>query len=163
MARTIVKVRFDCPSCQYATRATLTAPVSWQCPNCDHVQQLTPPPAAEGPEGTTLSACAVCGQGELYKKKGFPHWLGLLILALACVGFLALHASYQVAWAWVVLIGSAILDGALYLLVRDVVVCYNCEAEHHGLKRSGNKPFELTIHERYRQQRLRRQQLEPKR
>src|SRR5947207_2846234 len=29
------------------------------------------------------SACAVCGNGELYKKKDFPQWLGMTILTVA--------------------------------------------------------------------------------
>jgi hypothetical protein len=98
----------------------------------------------------------------LYKKKDFPHFLGVAILVTACVLFLALNAWYETWLAWVVLIGSAALDALLYLAVKDVVVCYGCDAEHRGMRRSGNRPFELTIHERHRQERLRKQQLEPR-
>ena len=98
---------------------------------------------------------AVCGNAELYKMKGFPHWLGLTILTAACVSFLVLNAYRLQWWAWAVLLASAAVDGLLYLAVRDVVVCYRCGARHGGLGYSGNKPFELTVHERYRQERLR--------
>ena len=30
-------------------------------------------------------AVRLCGNGELYKKKDFPHGLGMAILALACL------------------------------------------------------------------------------
>ena len=53
-------------------------------------------------------------------------------------------------WAWAVLLASAVIDGLLYLAVRDVVVCYRCGAQHRGLGYSSNRPFELTIQERYR-------------
>jgi hypothetical protein len=87
--------------------------------------------------------------------KGFPHWLGMSILAGACIAFLVLNAYRMQWWAWLVLLLSAAVDGLLYLAVRDVVVCYRCGARHAGLGYSGNRPFELVIHERYRQQQLR--------
>src|SRR5688572_31686672 len=31
---------------------------------------------------------------------------------------------------WVILIGTALFDGVLYLVVGDVVVCYRCNAHH---------------------------------
>jgi uncharacterized protein (DUF983 family) len=137
---------------------TLDEPQSWSCPECDHQINLTSSSEVK-PEGTFISRCAVCGNGELYKKKDFPHWLGIAILVFACVGFMVLHLYRETIWAWVVLIGSALVDGALYLAVKDVVVCYNCDTEHRGMRRAANAPFELTIHERYRQQKLRQQQL----
>ncbi len=155
-----MNVRFDCPACEGATaRSNLPGPETWRCPACEHVVRLTEPSVVPSPEGPTLQSCAVCGGAELYKKKDFPHWLGVAILAAACVAFLVLHGWYEPWLAWTVLIGSALLDGALYLAVKDVVVCYNCGAEYRGLGRSGNKPFELTVHERYRQQKMRKQQL----
>jgi hypothetical protein len=121
---------------------------------CGQVHPLTAPTTTTAGEEVTLHACGVCGNHELYKKKGFPHWLGLSVLTVACVGFLVLNYYRLQWWAWGVLIGSAVLDGLLYLAVRDVVVCYRCGAQHSGIGRSGNSPFELTIHERYRQERL---------
>ena len=66
-----------------------------------------------------------------------------------------LQILYRPSWAWAVLLGSAAFDGLLYGLVGDVVVCYRCGAQHRGLGSSCNRPFELTIHERYRQERIR--------
>jgi hypothetical protein len=116
---------------------------------------VSDPPRAASPEGVRLRGCAACGNAELYKMKGFPHWLGLTVLTAACVTFLVLNAYRLQWWAWAVLLASAALDGLLYLAVRDVVVCYRCGARHAGLGYSGNKPFELTVHERYRQERMR--------
>jgi hypothetical protein len=103
----------------------------------------------------TVHNCAVCGNHELYKMKGFPHWLGLTILTGACVAFLVLMALRSQWWAWGVLLASAALDGGLYLLVKDVVVCYRCGAQHRGFGKSSNPPHELTVSERYRQERIR--------
>lgn len=98
----------------------------------------------------------------MYRKKNFPHWLGLTILTVACAAFLAANAFYKQGWAWAILIGSAVFDGLLYLWVGDAVVCYRCGAQYHGLEpNSSHPPFELTVAERYRQERLRRQHLQP--
>jgi hypothetical protein len=102
----------------------------------------------------------LCGNAELYKKKNFPHWLGITILVTASLAFMVFHAWYMPTVAWIVLIGSAVIDGVLYLTVGDVIVCYRCEAHYRGVP-SGphHQPFELVIHERFRQERLRRSQL----
>jgi len=150
-----VNVSFACPICQRPARLELSAAaLAWQCPGCDHRLEL---PAA-GAEA--LATCPVCANAELYKKKDFPHWLGLTILAGACLGFVLFNALYMQWWAWAILIGSALFDGLLYLWVGDAVVCYRCNAHYRGLASiSAYKPFELVIGERYRQERLRREEL----
>jgi hypothetical protein len=149
-----VNIRFDCPECQRPARLELPA-ITWQCPGCDHVLEMSSAPAGD------LQACAVCGNRELYKKKDFPHWLGLTILTVACLSFFALNLLYHQWLAWTILIASAVLDGGLYLWVGDAVVCYRCGANYRGFPGSAtHKPFELGVGERYRQERLRRAQLQ---
>jgi hypothetical protein len=146
-----VNVTFACPGCERPARLDLPA-ASWQCPACDHRFELRP---AAGP----LTQCAVCGNEELYKKKDFPHWLGLTILAVACLGFVVCNAFYLQWWGWGILIGSALFDGLLYLRVGDAIVCYRCNAHYHGFAVAEQQPFELVVAERYRQERLRREEL----
>lgn len=148
-------IRFLCPVCACPGGVHTPAAGPWRCPACDHLATVTEPPCAAAAGEVTLPACGVCGNAELYKKKNFPHWLGLTVLTVACVSFLVLNAYRLQWWAWGTLIGSAAIDGLLYLAVRDAVVCYRCGAQHGGIARSGNKPFELTVHERYRQERIR--------
>ena len=147
-----MNVRFLCPGCE-RPGSSLTGQ-TWRCPGCEHLLTLVEPATVPSENGLTVRSCAVCGNHELYKMKGFPHWLGLTILAVACLAFMTLNAMRLQWWAWAFLIGSAVLDGGLYLLVKDVAVCYRCGAHHQGIGRSGNVPFELTIHERYRQERI---------
>jgi len=100
----------------------------------------------------------------MYKKKDFPHWLGLSILTVACLVFFVAQNFYHPWLAWSVLIGSALVDGGLYLCVGDALVCYRCGAQYHGVETSAlHQPFELGVAERYRQERLRREQLERER
>src|SRR5206468_10337283 len=50
------------------------------------------------------------------------------------------------------LIGSAAIDGAMYVMVGDVLVCYRCEAHFRGFTTTdAHQPFEIAIGERYRQ------------
>jgi len=148
-----VNVTFACPVCERRARVPLPA-VEWQCPACDHLMALNS--ASEA-----LSQCVVCGNGELYKKKYFPHWLGMTILTVACLGSIIPYWLYHQWWTWIILIGSALIDGVLYLMVGDVIVCYRCQAHYRGVPASeAHKPFELGIGERYRQERIRREQLQ---
>jgi hypothetical protein len=117
-------------------------------------------PIASDAAGGKLETCRLCGNAELYKKKDFPHWLGILILAGASLAFMVFHAWYLPYLAWTVLIASAVIDGVLYLTVGDVIVCYRCEAHYRGFPTGPqHKPFDLGVHERYRQERIRRSRL----
>ena len=134
----------------------MPGPPEWQCPACDHLHRLPKSLAS-----ADLPTCPLCGNHELYKKKDFPHWLGLTILTVASTVFFLGHYFYHPGIAWAVLLGSALVDGGLYLWVGDAVVCYRCAAHYHGLEAGPtHHPFELGTAERYRQERLRREQLQ---
>src|SRR5947209_376829 len=151
----LVIVRYLCPNCEAPASWRPTAAATWQCPACEHRLHAEPAPAADH-----LAACAVCGNAELYKKKNFPHALGMAVLVLACVLSVVTYANREFYWTWGILIGSALLDGGLYLLVGDVVVCYRCNAHHRQVKSEPFQPFDLGTAERYRPERIRRQQFE---
>jgi hypothetical protein len=126
----------------------------WQCPGCDQRLRLE-----AGDPG--LPRCAVCGNAEIYKKKDFPHWLGMSILAGACMLSVITYWLYEPLWTWVILVGSAAFDGVLYLWVGDALVCYRCNAHFRGfLATDLHQPFEISLGERYRQERLRRELLQ---
>ena len=148
-------VRFACPTCGHGGRLDTSADREWKCPGCDHFVRVD----LSEQDGNPPTACLLCGEQELYKKKGFPHWLGLTVLAAACLAFFGLSLMYLQYWAWTVLLASAVVDGLLYLYVPDVVVCYRCGTNHCGVgATAGYRPFELAIAERFRQERIRREQ-----
>jgi hypothetical protein len=127
----------------------------WTCAHCGQRLDIEPRGDLKG-----LEACAVCENSELYKKKNFPHWLGLSILVTASVLFLVAQAIYWQWFGWTVFIASAIVDGLLYLWVGDAIVCYRCQAHYGGIaSNSRHAPYELATAERYRQERLRRSEL----
>jgi hypothetical protein len=108
----------------------------------------------------SLEECHGCGNRELYRQKNFPHRLGMSILA---AGFLASTVAYYLhhQWlTWAFLIGTSLVDSVLYLFVGDVSVCYRCGAKHSSMKATPkHPPFDLGVGERYRQERLRREEL----
>lgn len=146
-----MNVHFVCPECTVSARLGAPLPDEWQCPACDHLHRLRP--AAE-----PLDECVICGNREMYRKKDFPHGLGMAILVAACLASVVTYGLYRQWVTWAILIGSALFDGVLYLLVRDVVVCYRCGAHYRGLASASFAPHELTVAERYRQERIRREQ-----
>ena len=151
-----MKIRFACPTCTRTDQAQLPTVGDWQCPRCDHIVALPR-------EAVTAVAehCLLCGNHELYRKKDFPHWLGMAILATACFGSVIPYALHRPVWTWAILIGSAVIDGGLYLLVGDVSVCYRCATEYRQLPAGVvHPPYELEIGERYRQERIRRELME---
>jgi hypothetical protein len=147
-------VSFACPECDVPARLQVPVDAAWQCPACDH--RL---PAETESSGDAVPPCAVCGNAELYKKKDFPHGLGMLILVVACAASVFTYGWYEKWLTWAILIGSALFDGLLYLWVGDAVVCYRCQAHYRGLPAGDVKPFELGTNERYRQERIRRERL----
>lgn len=146
------RVHFACPACDYPHRLDLNRPSDWQCTACDQRQHIDPPDAA-------LPACVLCGTRDLYRKKDFPHWLGMSLLVAACVLSVVTYGLYEKWLTWAILIGTAVFDGLLYLWVGDVIVCYRCNAHYRGFASSAHPPFELTTGERYRQERIRREQM----
>jgi hypothetical protein len=151
-----VKVRFACPLCALPGRLEVPGPKSWQCPACDQWVQVD-----DRVTGDSLPVCAVCGNGELYKKKNFPHTLGLTILTIACAVSFITYLSYEQVLTWAILGGTALFDVVLYWWVGDVIVCYRCGAIHSKIEPGPeHKPFELGTSERYRQERIRRAQLQ---
>jgi hypothetical protein len=112
------------------------------------------------PADGALTCCGLCGGRDLYRQKDFPQWLGLSILAVACASFFVLQVLYHQWLAWTILLGSAAFDGLLYGYVGDVVVCYRCGCQHRGVRSRAFDPFELATAERYRQERIRREQLQ---
>ncbi len=148
-----MNVVFACPQCETAARLSVDQPRDWQCDACGHTLHLD---QAE----PTLPACVVCANRELYKRKDFPHWLGMNLLVIACALSVFTYFWYEKWLTWAILIGTAAFDGILYLLVGDAVVCYRCNAHYRKVSPSPeHQPFELTVGERYRQERLRREQL----
>jgi len=154
-----MNIRVACPDCGRIGRLDAAKAADWQCPSCDRLLTLNGPA-----QESELRSCLICGNRELYKKKDFPHWLGLAILTAACLGSFVPYYYHRIWLTWVILIGSAAIDGLLYLWVGDAIVCYRCHAQFRGFETlPEHQPFDLGIGERYRQDQIRREQLKASR
>lgn len=150
----MMKLAFSCSACEASQRAEVTDTTDHVCTGCGKATTLR----AELEEGRPTQ-CAYCACPELYRQKDFPQILGLGLLTVACLLFFVFAIRYEYAIAWTVLLGSAGFDALIYLIVGDVVVCYRCGAKHRGVPSRSFGPFELNVAEKYRQERLRREQL----
>jgi uncharacterized protein (DUF983 family) len=152
-----MKMRIPCPECHNWNVTTDVSAESWTCNRCGY--QITAQSAAPPPD-QPLETCRSCGNHGLYVQKDFPHWLGMGILVAACIASVITYAMHQITMTWVILIGSAAIDGLLYLAMGNVTVCYRCRTHYRGFPPSEKVgPFNLAVGEKYRQERLRREEL----
>jgi hypothetical protein len=88
-----------------------------------------------------LTGCLGCGHPELFRKKDFPQAMGIALVVLAAV---FAPFTYYLSLAAV-----ALFDALLYFVAGDVLVCYQCRAEHRGFKPTPRHPkFDREIEER---------------
>ena len=88
----------------------------------------------------------------MFIRKDFPQKLGLSIVVIAGVAFLALAAwrdrFYLGAW---VLIGAMLVDAVVYCFVPKITVCYRCRAEFRDVPiNPEHEAFDLATGEKYR-------------
>lgn len=150
-----MKLRYSCADCDAINNTKWPGPAVRTCVGCGKTEN-----AADVLRDGKLTCCAACGNEQLYRQKDFPQWLGMGLLATACALFYVFAITYQYAIAWRILLGSAALDGLIYFIVGDVVVCYRCGAQHRGIPSRVFDPHEIAIAERYRQERIRKEQMQ---
>lgn len=97
-------------------------------------------------EGTApadfVSLCAACGHDELYFQKDFNRTTGV---ALVVAGAVFVPWTYGIS-----LLAVTILDYIVWRIVKDVIVCYRCQAVHRGYPPNpALKPFDLATHDRH--------------
>lgn len=154
-----MELTFQCPSCHAVNHVdALETAGDGSCTQCGSVRPLH----RETIEDGKLLGCPWCSTADLYIQKDFPQGLGLFIVI---VGF----AISTVFWylemplfTYLVLLASALLDMVLYYRVADVTICYRCLSQVRGEGSSPEgrfHPFDLAVGERYRQERLRIEEL----
>lgn len=154
-----MELTFECLGCHRVGNVTsVEAAGSAVCRFCGEARALRPGSF----DGDGLRACPLCATEDFYVQKDFPQGLGL---AIVIAGF----AVSTVFWyddrpvpALSVLLVSALVDMALFYLVPDVTICYRClcQCRGEGANPGGRfRAFDLAVGERYRQERLRVEQL----
>jgi len=154
-----LEVTFECPKCgQVSHHSPIETAAVVRCRGCGNEREVRSD--SFGEEG--LRKCPLSATEDLYVQKDFPQGLGL---AIVIAGF----AVSTVFWyydrpvpALGVLLLSALADMALFHIVPDVTICYRCLSQYRGVGSNPEKrfkPFDLAIGERYRQERIRVEQL----
>jgi hypothetical protein len=132
----MTSVNYLCSACERRlTRESGEAPRP--CEYCGAPSAVVAPP----PE-TLIERCAACGHEQLYFQKDFNRTTGVAIVAVGAV---------FVPWTYgLSLLGVTILDYIVWRLVKDVIVCYECQTVHRGYPPNpAIKPFDLVIHDRH--------------
>jgi hypothetical protein len=99
--------------------------------------------AVVAPDGdAVIDRCVACGHEGLYFQKDFNRKTGIALVVLG---------SIFVPWTYgLSLLGVTILDYIVWRIVKDVIVCYECQAVHRGYAANPSlKPFDLVIHDRH--------------
>ena len=140
-----MRLRVYCEGCEGAIdldhRSFAAACVVARCPECAREHALAPD--AELILGRPPRLCAGCGHDHFHVRKRFPRRVGLAIVLAASLLTFAPFVPPQLFF--LPLIGAALLDWALYLVLPWKMVCYVCDAEYAGAVREGLGPFDLGV------------------
>ena len=137
-----MKVRVRCPACRGRQEVgAAREPSGTACRRCGRAFPFAPTESVR--EDREVDACPVCEGPDLYVRKDLNRNLGLtavVIVGLVSAGFL--WSGRDLA-AYGVLGAFALADFVIYQLLKDVTVCYRCQAEFRGSYRRTAPPFDL--------------------
>jgi hypothetical protein len=152
--------------------------LTFQCNSCGAISQVPSPEIAdrgtcqqcraarplhrEAVQDSRLQMCPWCATEELYIQKDFPQGLGLFIVIVGFVISTVFWYLERPTITYLVLLGSALVDLAMYYRVPDVTICYRCLSQVRGAGSNPDgryAPFDLAIGERFRQERIRIEEL----
>lgn len=153
-----MNVTFRCQNCESITREPYLAnATSLTCPACETVHKI--PSDAIGADATgqiVVTRCMVCPGKELYFRKQFNQRLGITIIALGFAASTIAYYYHHLIWVYGILFFTAGVDLLFYIFTGNLLQCYKCNSEYRGFEESTEyEPFNLEIHEKYHQQRIR--------
>jgi DNA-directed RNA polymerase subunit RPC12/RpoP len=130
----VASVHFLCLKCDARLSRDEGAPAH-PCDRCGAANDIVAPSGI-------IERCAACGHDQLYFQKDFNRTTGI---AVVVVGSIFVPWTYGLS-----LLGVTILDYIVWRLVKNVIVCYRCQAVHRGYPPSpALKPFDLATHDRH--------------
>jgi hypothetical protein len=154
-----MELTYSCKSCGAVGYVSpLEIALEATCRQCGAARALDPAGCAHG----ELQFCPLCTTNDLYIQKDFPKALGLLIVMVGFAISTVFWYYEMPIWTYLVLIISIALDFLMYYKVPDVTICYRCQSQYRGKGSNGGgryKPFDLGVGERYRQERMRAEQI----
>jgi hypothetical protein len=155
----LMNAHFACPSCGCEQRLLLQpGQAALACGHCRWTRRLQPGEF----EASTPAHCLVCGCDDLWRQKDFPQRLGLAAVAAGALLSTVAAYYYRPLLAIGILLAFALFDLVLFALMKDVLVCYRCQARYRNVDPGQEYPrFNLEMAERYRQESARLAQSRP--
>jgi hypothetical protein len=154
-----MELTFSCSQCQAVNHvADVEHALVGACKACGTDRPLH----EEAFEDGLLAGCPWCGTTDLYIQKDFPQGLGLFIVIIGFAISTVFWYLEKPTYTYLILLASALIDMILYHRVPDVTICYRCLSQLRGDgSNPGGRfhPFDLAIGERYRQERIRVEEL----
>ncbi|HET8772544.1 MAG TPA: hypothetical protein VFP80_02085 [Thermoanaerobaculia bacterium] len=130
----MASVHYLCTQCEQRLARQAGEPPR-ACEHCGAATDVTAP-------ADFVERCAACGHDQLYFQKDFNRTTGV---ALVVVGAVFVPWTYGIS-----LLAVTILDYIVWRVVKDVIVCYRCQAVHRGYPPNpAIKPFDLVLHDRH--------------
>jgi hypothetical protein len=155
-----MELTYECPQCEAVGRVDrVEDAVTATCARCQAVRELSTSAIAAD---SSLIACPWCSTEDLYIQKDFPHGLGLAVVVAGFAVSTVFWYFYLPVLAFAVLLATAAMDVLLYYFVPDVTICDRCLSQIRGPGSAPEgrfQPFDLEVGERYRQERLRVEEL----
>ncbi len=146
-----MQVRYHCPNPNCVAIVEYepleSSPESIDCPRCHqkHPLKVTESITQNG----VVDVCAVCGGRELFIRKDFPQFVGLMVVIVA--GIMSIYffrTNFLLAYA--VLAGAVAVDLLLYFVIGKLTSCYSCRAEYRNSKLNpAHEGFDLAVSEKY--------------
>lgn len=148
-----MNVAFVCRNCDKPVQAVVAPSDSeLKCTACGQSSPIHPEDFADG----KLQACLVCGCRELFVRKDFSQRLGVTIVVCGLLGSSIAWGFHMRYVSYAILFATAFADLVLYLMVKNILQCYRCQAAYRGLNGlEAFEPFDLETHEKFRQQAIR--------
>lgn len=152
----MIQVTYRCPQCDAPVRCEVDENQQGiSCPQCGRRQSEVREVVTDG----SVGRCLVCAGSDLFVRKDFPQRIGVSIVIFGFAASCVTWYYHRVILTFAVLFATALVDVVLYRFMGDVLECYRCHAQYRGgVNLSRHGPFELEVHERYRQQRARMEQ-----
>jgi predicted RNA-binding Zn-ribbon protein involved in translation (DUF1610 family) len=141
-------IHFQCRGCEAELETTPGQAERYSCPGCGERVHLRLTRAVRAGEAVDL--CAGCGHPNLYIQKDFSRALGMTIVVFGvgiCVVLFALDHPFM---AMAALVGMAVVDTTIFVVVGSVTVCYACHTIYRGFPLNPeHEPFRLELLEQH--------------
>ncbi len=118
-----MELRFHCRNCDLPMRISRWETLEgFHCPQCQKPVETFV--REENRREVKLDHCLICNSERMFQQKAFNRNLGLGIVV---VGVILSFWTYGIS-----LLVVALIDLILYLSLKPMAVCYQCDAEFRG-------------------------------